>query len=536
MTSFDATFSRLDEIAEQFLRERNVAGMAVAVTNREQLLGVRTYGYADVSARQPITPDTLFEIGSIGKSFTAIALLQLQAEGKIDLHAPVTRYLPWFEVRSKFEPITLHHLLSHSAGIVSSPDITSDSRYDVYALRETETGSPPGSHYYYSNVSYRLLGFVLEEATGQSYAEAIRTRILNPLGMDATDPVITHATRHRLAVGYQSFYDDRPARPSHPLVPATWLETNTGDGCLASPAADLATYLRALLNRGQGLPSETGWGLLTQRVIEEDVPGWFYGYGLGAFEDKGFACLGHGGGMVGYSTGMQGDLDNGIGVCVLINQTNVYGVTNPLLRLFRATQRGDNLPPVPPPAAPTSVENADQFVGIYHSDDQTLELTTDGEHLFLHHRGERLALETRGDDSFFVPPPAPHPDFALFPLRFGRIERQVVEAYQGPSWYRSERYSGQTSFDPPGDWNAFVGHYRSNNPWRTNFRVVLRKGALWLIDPNGDETALVPLGDNRFRVGAEAHLPERLSFDSVVMGQALSANFDGCQYYRTFTP
>lgn len=532
MSTFDAAFARLDELAEQILRERNVAGLAVAVTNREQLLGIRTYGYADVSARRPITPETLFEIGSIGKSFTAIALLQLHAEGRVDLHAPVTQYLPWFEVRSQFGPITLHHLLSHTAGIVSSPNITNDSRYDVYALRETETGSPPGAHFYYSDVGYRALGLVLEEVTGQSYADAIRTRILTPLGMDATDPVITHATRQHLAVGYQRFYDDRPTHPNHPLVPATWLETGTGDGCLACTAADLAAYLRALLNRGQGLLSEDGFGLLTQRLIEEDVPGWFYGYGLGAFEDEGFACLGHGGDMVGYSAGMQGDMDNGIGVCVLINQSQVFGITTSFLRLFRAAERGEAIPPLPAPADPTRVENAEQYAGRYQSEHQTLELRAKGERLYLYHRGESVVLEARGEDTFFVP----HPDFALFPLRFGRTDGQIVEAYHGPDWYRSERYAGPATFNSPAEWSAFVGHYRSNNPWRTNFRVALRKGALWLIDPDGSETALIPLSDNLFRVGAETHLPERLSFGSVAAGQALSANFSGCAYYRTFTP
>jgi hypothetical protein len=293
-----------------------------------------------------------------------------------------------------------------------------------------------------------------------------------------------------------------------------------------------------LLNRGKGVLSEAGFGLLTQRLIEEDVPGWFYGYGLGTFENDGFACLGHGGDMVGYSAGMQGDMDNGIGVCVLINQSHVFGITTAFLRLFRAaqfsraTQRGEALPPLPTPVDPTRVENASHYAGAYHSQHQPLELIAEGERLFLLHRGERVILEARDEDTFFVS----HPDFALFPLRFGRSDGQVVEAFHGSDWYRQERYVGPTLFEVPAQWKAFVGHYRSNNPWRTNFRVVLRQGALWLIEADGSETALAPLDDYRFRVGAEAHLPERLSFGSIVAGQALAANFSGCAYYRTFTP
>jgi CubicO group peptidase (beta-lactamase class C family) len=308
----------------------------------------------------------------------------------------------------------------------------------VHALRETETGFPPGAHFYYSNVGFRALGFLLETLTGQSYADAIRTRLLEPLGMKASDSVITHETRRRLAVGYQRLYDDRPSHPTHPLIPATWLETGTGDGCLACTAADLATYLRALLNRGRGLISEDSFKLMTARVVEEDEPGWFYGYGLGTFELDGCACLGHGGDMPGYSAGMQGDLDTGVGVCVLVNQSQVFGITSHLLTLFRAALRGKELPPLPPLARPTHIENAADYAGTYRAGEgqsrgiaPTLTLSTQGRQLILEHGGERLPLEARGEDTFFVN----YPDFALFLLRFGRTDGVVVEAAHGPSWY-----------------------------------------------------------------------------------------------------
>ena len=88
--------------------------------------------------------------------------------------------------------------------------------------------------------------------------------------MTASEPAITNALRPRLAVGYASLYDDRPAHPSHPLVPATWLETESGDGSLASTPEDMAVYLRMLLNRGRGadrLLSEAGFAAMTQRII-----------------------------------------------------------------------------------------------------------------------------------------------------------------------------------------------------------------------------------------------------------------------------
>ena len=100
----------------------------------------------------------------------------------------MTRYLPWFEVRSEHAPITIHHLLTHTSGLMVGADMSSNSRYDVWALRKTEVGFAPGSRYLYSNVGFRALGFVVEELTGKPYAEVLRERILEPFGLQATDP------------------------------------------------------------------------------------------------------------------------------------------------------------------------------------------------------------------------------------------------------------------------------------------------------------------------------------------------------------
>src|SRR2546430_16452914 len=101
--------------------------MALAVTDRERTLALRTYGFAELALRRPVTPETLFQIGSVGKSFTACALLHLVDEGRGDLHGPGTEYLPWVEVRTRVEPVTPHHLLTHPAGGVTGAGITSRS-------------------------------------------------------------------------------------------------------------------------------------------------------------------------------------------------------------------------------------------------------------------------------------------------------------------------------------------------------------------------------------------------------------------------
>jgi len=534
MQKWEEACDRLNRFVERRMRQAKLPGVVVAVTDRRRTLRVSTYGFADIAARAPLTARTQFQIGSIGKSFTSIALLQLQEAGRVDLHAPVTQVLPWFRVRSPYAPITLHHLLTHSAGIINGSDITSDSRFEVFALRDTEAASPPGKHYYYSNVGYRVLGTVLEDVAGQPYADIIRTRILDPLGMVHTEPAITHDTRRRLAVGYLSLFDDRPERPAHALVPATWFESNTADGCISSTADDMAVYVRMLLNRGRGprgpIVSEASFALLAQRAIESE-DGGYYGYGLDSFDIDGRACLGHGGGMVGYSTGMRADLDAGFGVVVMVNKTNAFGILPYAFELMGAALDGRDLPPLPADD-PTRVENAAEFAGVYRSGDKAIEISAEGDQVILKQAGERITLEKREPDRFFVP----HADFERFLLIFRREAGRVVEAFHGPDGYVNEHDAGPTTFDAPPEWSAYVGHYRSYNPWLSNFRIVLRKGNLVLIYPDGEEKSVIPLREDVFRVGQEEWSPERIHFDAVVDGQALRANLSGCDYYRTFTP
>jgi hypothetical protein len=148
-----------------------------------------------------------------------------------------------------------------------------------------------------------------------------------------------------------------------------------------------------------------------------------------------------------------------------------------------------------------------------------------------------VVLEARGEDRFYVN----HPDFDRFLLAFGRAATgkdtpgQVIEAWHGADWYAGERYAGPRRFEHPPEWDAYPGHYRAHIPWQTNFRVVLRKGALWLVWPAGDEEPLTPLDKDLFRIGDETS-PERLRFSQMVNGKALCASYSGSDYYRFFTP
>src|SRR5438093_8539244 len=170
-----AAWKRLDGFVLREMRGQRIPGVSLALTDRTRLLRVKTYGFANLDSRAPLTPDHLLEIGSISKSFTSIALLQLRDEGRFDPKLPVTTYLPWFSIQSSFEPITPHDLMSHTAGLPRDRDDIVSSLYQAVALRDRVVGEAPGGHFRYSNIGYQVLSYMLETLSGgKPYAEIIR--------------------------------------------------------------------------------------------------------------------------------------------------------------------------------------------------------------------------------------------------------------------------------------------------------------------------------------------------------------------------
>src|SRR5438477_512103 len=178
---FQNAYRLIDSYIAQRMKAEQVPGLSVAITDRQKLLRVSSYGFADVKTKVPITADSLFEIGSISKSFTAVSLLQLREEGKFDPQQPVTKYLPWFSIHSKYPPITGHDVMSHTAGLPRDRDDVPSSRYQAAGVRDRWTGYAPGKHWAYSNIGFQIMGYLLEEITQQPYADTMQQKILKPL-------------------------------------------------------------------------------------------------------------------------------------------------------------------------------------------------------------------------------------------------------------------------------------------------------------------------------------------------------------------
>jgi D-alanyl-D-alanine carboxypeptidase len=531
---FRPAFARLDEFVAAHMRDLGAPGMTLALATRESLLRASTYGLADTKSGIKVKPDTLFEIGSISKSFVALALMQMREEGKFDPSQPITTYLPWLKIDSNYAPITGHHLLSHTAGLPDGVPLEL-----IGPDQPLWTGFAPGEHFAYSNVGYDLLGHVLEAIDRQPMATVLRRRVLDPLGMSSSEPVITNAIRPRMAIGYAPMFDDRPFPLRGTLAEAPWVEFGEGAGSVSSTATDMGAYLTMLLNRGKAkqrsIVTMESFAKLISPIIK--APFWSedasYGYGLWTNEVEGRTLLRHTGGMVAFSSAMHVDLTSGIGAFASVN-ANLAGyrpnvVAKYALDLLRATIDGKTFPAAPrTTSTPDQIPNATEFAGMFTSTDGTkLALAADGSRLFLAVGNQRTALESAGPNRFFVK----HPDFELFLLEFGRDRNAVVEAFHGARWFTNERYAGPKAFEYPKEWDAFAGHYRNDSPWFGSTRIFVRKGKL-----TAAGTPLVPLSDGMFRTGAEEWSPERISFGPVVSGRATRMKFSGVEFYRTFTP
>jgi CubicO group peptidase (beta-lactamase class C family) len=526
-------FARLDEFITRHMRETGAPGLTLALANRDGLVRVSTYGYADMKTGSRVVPETMFEIGSISKSFVALALMQLRDEGKLDLNKPIVEYLPWLKINSKFAAITTHHILTHSAGLPGAP-LLLDA-----LLGELWTAYEPGKRFLYSNTGYNILGFLIEAIDKRPFADAMRARMLTPLGMTASSPIITTDLRKVMAIGYEPLLEGKPYSVNGPLAEAQWVEVDIAAGSVASTPSDMAKYMRMLLNRG-ALPkgrliSEESFALLTKPAIDSPYRGEpaGYGYGLWVSDIGGHTRLRHTGGMVAFSSSIDVDVTGNIGAFASVN-ANMRGyrpvaVTKYAIELFNASANGKPLPEAPaPPPSPDEVKNAADYAGTYTTlDGKKLELVAEGSKLVLVLPNRRVVLERAGGDRFIVK----HPDFDTFLLGFVRENQQVTQAYHGANWYLGEKYTGPKTFETKKEWEGFAGHYYNDSAWYGEMRIVMRKGQLLIegVQP------LVPRADGKFGLG-DPDGPDWMSFDTIVDGRAMRLNFSGIIFRRVFTP
>lgn len=308
-----ANFEEVDAYISAKMEELGIPGAALVIVQGDRIVHLKGFGIADATGR-PVTPQTPFFTGSTGKSFTALAIMQLVEAGEVELDAPVQAYLPWFRVAdvNASKLITVRQLLNQTSGLPVSigreqlavADL-SDSAIEnnVRALAKVELNAVPGERYEYSNANYVTLGMVIQAVTGQSYETYIQEHIFQPLNMQNSFTSKTEAQQDGLAVGYQKWFGIPVASPNLPFsrgsLPA---------GQLIMSAEDFGHYLIAQLNEGyyQGDIVLSPVGISTLHHPDVSIPGTkdFYAMGWRVHHFQDVEVISHNGEVPGYTTDM----------------------------------------------------------------------------------------------------------------------------------------------------------------------------------------------------------------------------------------
>jgi CubicO group peptidase (beta-lactamase class C family) len=306
----------LEKVAA-FVKEHRLPGAAAGVVVGDELVWSAGHGYADVEAQRPHDAQTLFRIASITKTFTATAILQLRDDRKLHLDDPAVAYLPELrEATSPFgmiETVTIRRMLSHESGLMGDPpgarwfhDVYESSpEVNLAKAAEIATRIPPNVQQKYSNMAFQLLGEIVTRVGGQPYTDAIRERILDPLGMRSTafHPLPPDLASRR-AVGYA------PRWLSDTFAPAAGMkEFPAAEGGLQSCIEDVARWLSAQFHVEGGpeghrtvLPDATLREMHRPRYLEGDA--WEEAWCIGwyAMRKKDTVWIQHSGGLPGFIT------------------------------------------------------------------------------------------------------------------------------------------------------------------------------------------------------------------------------------------
>ncbi|MCD0447218.1 beta-lactamase family protein [Glycomyces sp. A-F 0318] len=309
----------IEDLVSAHLGVTGLTGVAVAVTHGGEV--THAGGYGHTSEGGPVTEDTLMRIGSVSKSFTALAVMQLVDAGEIGLDEPVATYLPDFATADgRDADITVRHLLNHTSGLsdavhpesgIEQPDSLAEA---VAALREVRLADDPGSAHHYHNPNYQVAARIVEVVSGRSFEDYLREQIFAPAGMEATSSVSNETDPvPGLADGYNRWFGLNTARDESDRFVA-------GSAGIVSTAEDLASWLIVQNDGGRALTGERLAAPGTvQAMHEPSGQGLSYGLGWDSLDYAGVDQVVHTGSSFTYTSEVRLLPGSGYGFAVLSN-------------------------------------------------------------------------------------------------------------------------------------------------------------------------------------------------------------------------
>lgn len=330
--------TEFDRYGEGIVGKYQIPGLALGLSQEGTVVAEKGFGYRDTEKGLPLSSDTVFGIGSITKSFTCAAILQLQERGKLSVHDPVVKHLPEFKtpVDSYTQEITIHHFMTHTSGLPPLPTLfgalrrsmerdaeaegttapaiplpyldTHEQYLDSLAAQNYDFLGAPGEEFSYSNDGYSLLGIIVERTSGLSYEQYIKENILEPIGMKNSVFHLEELDRHE---DVASLYNSRP-EGDRTIVYESNLPWDAppmrAAGFLKSTVNDMLKYADVFLHRGvagsRRILSPESVELMTTPHVRCDYDR-YYGYGFMIVPDfYGYKLVEHGGSIKGVSAQM----------------------------------------------------------------------------------------------------------------------------------------------------------------------------------------------------------------------------------------
>ena len=352
------------------IAEHDVPGAALGVLHDGEVTAVAA-GVVNLRTGVEATPDTVFQIGSQGKMWTATVLMQLVDDGLVDVDQPVRTYLPGFAVADPevSSAVTLRHLLSHTSGI-DGDNFADFGRGDDCLERYVESCAtlgqthPLGATMSYCNTGFSILGRIIEVVTGKVWDAVMRERLFTPLGLTQTGTLPEEALLHRAAVGHVKPSPDA----SLEVAPVWMLPRSCGPmGLINSTVADVLTFARLHLDAGKAqdgtqVVSAEGIAAMQQPQVESPDPhtlGRHWGLGVILFDWDGHFVYGHDGGTIGQSSRLRIVPDAGLAITLVANGGDTQRVYQEIFGELVSELAGITMPsPLAPPAEPPDVDLA----------------------------------------------------------------------------------------------------------------------------------------------------------------------------------
>jgi len=308
---------KVDDYAQGVMKERKIPGIALLVVQDNKVVLSKGYGFSNVELQVPVKPETVFQSGSMGKQFTAAAVMMLVEEGKIGLEDPLTKY--FLEAPAAWKNVTVRQLLSHTGGFTDYPE-KFDFRRDrteneiLKAIQAVPLAYPPGTKWAYSNLGYATLGILIHRASGKFYGDFLQERVFGPLGMTTTRIISEEDIIPNRAAGYRLVKGQ--------LKNQEWVSptlNTTADGSLYFSILDLEKW-DAALTQGKLLKKSSFDQMWTIAKLKDGKPNsGNYGFGWFLENIHGHPIIEHEGAWQGFNTSINRYVKDKLTVVVLTN-------------------------------------------------------------------------------------------------------------------------------------------------------------------------------------------------------------------------